>query len=252
MIDLIKDKEGDINMTYRTFFSYDFDENDTYPEEIEIHEPRQCMHCNETGTQNFITGIITKGQYDNFDSISLFTCPLCASTTIHLSTSWRESGLNFDESLHRTSETIPVKKQNLENISDDLQNKFPDFYNIYFQAEKAEKENLNQIAGMGYRKSLEFLVTDYLLKYPIEGVTDNWLKDPKTFLGNKISKIPNERMQTLAKATSFLGNDETHYTRRHPEHDIESMKAFIRVLLSEIQNEIDYKNAESLINKPIS
>lgn len=237
-------------MAIRTFYSYDLEGNNTYSEDIEIDEPRQCMHCNQTGVQNFINGIITNGRYDKFDSISLFTCPLCASTTIHFSHAWSVGGMSFENKVHKSSETIPVIKEKLENISQELQDEFPDFFEIYLQSEIAEKENLNQIAGMGYRKALEFLVTDYLLKYPVVDVTEDWLKNPHTTLGNKISKIPNTRMQTLAKATSFLGNDETHYTRRHPEHDIESMKAFIRVLLSEIENEIEYEKAEALINKP--
>ncbi len=239
-------------MTVRTFYYYDFDKNNTYPEDIDIDEPRQCMHCNQTGVQNFIAGIATNGKHDKFNSISLFTCPLCASTTIHFSDAWSVGGMSFDNKVHKSSETIPIKKENLENISIDLETQFPDFFEIYYQSEKAENENLNLIAGMGYRKALEFLVTDYLLKYPVPEVTEDWLKNPGVTLGNKISKIPNTRMQTLAKATSFLGNDETHYTRRHPEHDIESMKAFIRVLLSEIENEIEFEKAEALINKPRS
>lgn len=236
-------------MTIRSFYSYNFDENNTYEYEINIDEPRQCMHCNQTGVQNFIAGIITDGNYDKFNSISLFTCPLCASTTIHFSVLRRDS-MNFDDIIHKSIETNPIKKEKLENVSFDLETKFPDFFEIYYQSEKAESENLDQIAGMGYRKALEFLVTDYLLQYPVDGASEDWIKNPRTTLGEKISKIPNKRMQTLAKATSFLGNDETHYIRRHPEHDIDSMKAFIRVLLSEIEYEIEYEKAEALINKP--
>ncbi|WP_405100771.1 hypothetical protein [Oceanobacillus sp. FSL H7-0719] len=237
-------------MTYRTFYAYNFDKNNTYSEEIMINEPRKCMHCNETGLQNFIVGMVTRGKYDNFHNIGLYTCPLCASTTIHFLSKWDESDMDLLEPTYRTFETIPAKRKKIEAISDDLHTKFPDFFNIYSQSEIAEKENLDQIAGMGYRKALEFLVTDYLLEYPVSDATEDWLKDPRTSLNNKISKIKNDRMQTLAKAASFLGNDETHYTRRHPEHDIDSMKAFIRFLLSEIQYEIEYKRAKTLINKP--
>ncbi len=239
-------------MALRTFYAYNFDENNTYSEDIDIDEPRQCLHCHQTGLQNFVAGIITNGYHDKFNSISLFTCPLCASTSIHFSILWTMPGMGFDNRIHKSSQTIPVNNKKLENVSVDLESQFPDFFEIYYQSEKAEEENLNQIAGMGYRKALEFLVTDYLLKYPVPEITDDWLKKPGVTLSDKISKIPNTRMQTLAKATSFLGNDETHYTRRHPEHDIESMKAFIRVLLTEIENEIEFEKAEALINKPKS
>jgi len=236
-------------LTFRTFHAYNYDTNNTYPSEIDINDPRQCMHCLQTGVQNFITGVVTDGQHDKFNSVSLYTCPLCSSTTIHFSFIWRE-GMSIDGGIHTSVETFPVKLDKTDNISPELEVMFTDFFEIYYQSQKAENENLNQLAGMGYRKSLEFLVTDYLLQYPVDDAPEDWLKNANTTLGNKISKIPSGRMQTLAKAASFLGNDETHYTRRHPEHDIESMKAFIRVLLTEIENEIEFKKAEELINKP--
>jgi len=39
----------------------------------------------------------------------------------------------------------------------------PSFADIYNQANAAECYGLDQIAGMGYRKSLEFLIKDYLI-----------------------------------------------------------------------------------------
>lgn len=236
-------------MTTRNFYSYDFDENKTFPEEVEFEEPRQCMHCNQTGVQNFINGILTKGRHDQYSGIAFFTCSLCASTTIHFLVRYTVDMRGYSRPVYQSVQTIPTKKEGIENISSDIQDEFPEFFEIYLQSKEAEKESLNQIAGMGYRKALEFLVTDYLLKYPVLEAPQEWLKDPKTSLSNKISKIQSNRMQTLAKAVSFLGNDETHYTRRHPEHDIESMKAFINVLLSEVNNEIEFKKAEELINK---
>lgn len=239
-------------MPVENFYSYDFDKNKTFPQEVEFDEIRQCMHCEQTGIQNFINGVVTNGQHDLFNGVAFFTCPLCASSTVHFLIRYNLHSMGYNRPVYQSTETIPAKKEKLEAISDDLQKQFPDFFNIYSQSEIAEKENLDQIAGMGYRKALEFLVTDYLLKFLTKEEDEEWVKNPSTRLSDKISKIPNDRMQTLAKATSFLGNDETHYTRRHPEHDIESMKAFIRVLLSEIQNEIVYKSAEKLINKPKS
>lgn len=239
-------------MTSRTFFGYDLEENRTYPVEIEIYEPRQCMHCNQTGVQTFITGIKTVGKHDEFSSISLYTCPLCGSTTTHFSIHWDPEEMQIDYDGHQSHKTMPSKKTKPEYISNYFQVEFPDFTNIYLQAEQAQEAGLDQIAGMGYRKALEFLVTDYLMKFPVDGIDQEWLTSPKTTLGNKISKIPGNRIQVLAKAISYLGNDETHYSKQHPEHDIDSIKAFIRVLVSEIDNEIEFQRAEALINKPRS
>ena len=65
-------------------------------------------------------------------------------------------------------------------------------------------------------------------------------------------KIQNNRIKKLSKAITYLGNDETHYSRQHPEYDIDSIKAFISVLISDIEHEMIFQDAEKLINKPKS
>lgn len=89
-----------------------------------------------------------------------------------------------------------------------------------------------------------------MIAYPPEDVTIEWLQEPKTSLSAKICKLKNKRLQNLSRAISFLGNDETHYIRRHPEYDIETIKAFIKALLSDFENELIIEEAEKLLSKP--
>lgn len=104
---------------------------------------------------------------------------------------------------------------------------------------------------MGYRKSVEFLVSDYLLKFPDKSnnADKNWIKDPKTSLNQKIQKISDSRIQTVSKAITWIGNDETHYTRRHEDKDINSMKAFINALLALIELDKTVAEAEQFTSK---
>lgn len=230
---------------YITWYNFKNNSVDTNSD-VKIDEPRQCMHCKNTGEQVFLRVFGTFGKHDLYNAIALFACQLCGSTSIHY--------LVFRNIEEKETELIPVKSipsinKGLFEFSSNIEEIFPSFCKIYNQSKKAEDEDLDQIAGMGYRKALEFLVTDYLLQYPVEGVSEEWLTSPNTTLGNKIAKISSRRIQKLARAISFIGNDETHYTRRHPEHDIHSIKAFIRVLISEIENEIEFQKAKDLINK---
>ncbi|MGM8213544.1 hypothetical protein ACLIBH_12275 [Virgibacillus sp. W0430] len=227
---------------------YDLESNSIKYDDAHIEEPRQCMHCRNTGTQISLGLFGTPGRNDNHQGTALFSCQLCGSTSIHFLTIWRKGDLSFFDS----AEAIPPLELGHLDFSKTIQDKFSSFCKIYNQAKRAEEEKLDQIAGMGYRKALEFLVTDYLLQYPVDGVSDDWLKSPNVTLGNKISKITSNRIQKLARAISFIGNDETHYSRRHPEHDTNSIKAFIRVLVAEIENEIEFEKAEALISKPRS
>ena len=234
-------------MIYQKLNYYDFDENHHDYVEVDIEEPRICNHCHQVGEQIFIDGIALSEYDDGISAVCFFNCYYCKKTSIHFMNYWQT---NNDQWLE-TNHVIPKKKTSENSITQnaELSNKFPDFFDIYNQSQKAQDEGLDQIAGMGFRKSLEFLVTDFLLTYPPEGVTEEWLKNPKTSLGNKIEKLENHRIKKLSKAISFLGNDETHYTRRHPEHDVESIKAFIKVLLSDIENEMVYLEAENFLNK---
>lgn len=106
-------------MALRSFYAYSFENNSTYENKVDIDEPRQCMHCCQTGVQNFIAGIITDGNNDKFDSISLFTCSLCASTTVHFSLLVPERAMSFDDKVLRSFESIPFIKEKLKSISVD-------------------------------------------------------------------------------------------------------------------------------------
>ena len=68
-----------------------------------------------------------------------------------------------------------------------------EFSEIYNQAFYAEQVSLNQICGAGYRKSLEFLIKDYLLSSLSEDDAEKKERIKKKFLGNCIAEdVSNE------------------------------------------------------------
>ncbi|MDM8100960.1 DUF4145 domain-containing protein [Oceanobacillus oncorhynchi] len=233
-------------MSYDYFLWLDMESSRLENDQFDIKEPKQCMHCYTSGPQVKLGCYVTLGNHDKAEGIALYACQLCGSTSIH----YLERSGDFHDPTFTPISSIPILKENIQDITSQFRSMFPNFYEIYSQSLTAEENDLDQIAGMGYRKALEFLVTDYLIAYPVEGAEEEWLTNPKTTLSKKISKLPSQRIQKLAKAISFLGNDETHYSRQHPEHDIQSIKAFTRALISEIQNEIELQRAEALLSKP--
>lgn len=222
---------------------YDHERNEVYYEDDPTDIPRICAHCKNTGEQVLLEGILL----NTSETLIITACQFCGEVTLHY---FRTNPLNVEP----THTTVPPLIHNVSlefsNISSEIQQKFPEFIKIMKQSQSAEQANLDQIAGMGYRKALEFLVTDFLLEYPQENISENWIKSPVTTLSQKIEKLPNERIKKLSKAISFIGNDETHYIRRHPEHDIESIKMFLKALISDLENEIILKEAETLLEKP--
>ena len=62
--------------------------------------------------------------------------------------------------------------------------------------------------------------------------------------------IKNPQIQTLAKASAWLGNDETHYIQKHENYNISDMKRFIFATIAYINFEFSYAEAASFLNSP--
>jgi hypothetical protein len=111
----------------------------------------------------------------------------------------------------------------------------PNFIEIFGQASAAEQYQLGQIAGVGYRKALEFLVKDYcIFKHPCEEE-----KIRSVFLGTCIETyVDDANIRDCAKLATWLGNDETHYVRRWEDKDIKDLEALINLTMAWIQTNL--------------
>lgn len=109
-----------------------------------------------------------------------------------------------------------------------------DFVLIYNQSFVAEQQNLNEICGVGYRKSLEFLIKDYLIK---KTPADNE-KIEKKLLGPCISDLVDDsRIKSVAKRAVWLGNDETHYIKKWEGKNLNDLKKLIDLTVHWIEME---------------
>lgn len=131
------------------------------------------------------------------------------------------------------------------SFSPDIKSLSPMFVTTYHQSEEAQTRKLTEVAGCGYRKSVEFLVKDYLChKMPDE------VETIKTeFLGTSIKRITENRIRVLAERASWIGNDATHYVKKHEALDIEDMKQFIKALVVYIDSELTFDAALSVLPK---
>lgn len=149
----------------------------------------------------------------------IFECPVCTETFFAV----YEQG--FSESQpHLVTIFPPAKAPSL--IPSDIKDLFPDFFELYDQANTAEQNGLHKITGMAYRKALEILVKHYLIQQ-----TPN---DKEAILGeplsHSISRISSVKIQSLAKAISWIGNDQTHLVQKHPDYNVREMKKFMLAL----------------------
>jgi len=118
----------------------------------------------------------------------------------------------------------------------------PQFCKIYNEAYTAEQIGLEQITGVGYRKSLEFLIKDYLISiYPSK---EEEIK--ANFLSNCINElVEDKRIKSVASRAAWLGNDQTHYIQKWEDKDVTHLKGLINLCLHWIEAEIETKIIEA-------
>ena len=121
------------------------------------------------------------------------------------------------------------------NFSDSINEISPNFVQIYNQAFQAEQHQLSEICGVGFRKALEFLIKDYLIKTQPE-------HEPEirsSMLGRVIqTNISDLRIKSVAKRAVWLGNDETHFVRKWECKDLDDLKKLIELTVHWIEMEI--------------
>jgi hypothetical protein len=94
---------------------------------------------------------------------------------------------------------------------------------------------LFDICGVGYRKALEFLIKDYLIKKtPEKGESIK-----KKFLGKCIHEdVADAKIKTVSQRAVWLGNDETHYVREWTGENLDSLKKLISLTTHWVEMEI--------------
>ena len=182
-------------------------------------------------------------------------CPICKAKirpvylACSLNTSYTASVFNYCQSCHETfitqykvqredpgssyykvidviySEPNRFSKQVFDDRITALS---PQFDKIYNQALAAESSMLDEIAGLGYRKALEFLIKDFAIH---EHPDEKEAIKAKPLAQCIKTYISNESITTLAERSAWIGNDEAHYIRKQEDRDVSDMKSFIQAIV---------------------
>lgn len=138
--------------------------------------------------------------------------------------------------------TFPEEIFHETKFSDLVEKLSPNFVQLYHQAEQAEiKANTEKIAGIGFRKALEFLIKDYLISENKE--QEEKIKAPSLTLGTAINNYcQDNNLKKLFQVATYLGNDETHYIRCWNEYDVNNLKEIINLSVGKIEDIIKTNN----------
>ena len=117
------------------------------------------------------------------------------------------------------SPTVP----DYDRFSDKIINLSATFVQTYEQAQCAEAN----------------LVKDYLChKAPAD---EDAIKTEA--LGRSLQRIEDSRIQALAQRATWIGNDETHYVKKHEDLDVATMKVFINAMVHFIDSDLALEQA---------
>lgn len=194
---------------------------------ILVSTPDECPFCH-----NKISPTVVFSHHQNNKVRVVFLCPAETCKQIFIGYYASSNGNPYCY-LSETS----IGKNKSKEFHKSINEISPSFVEIFNQAFASEQYGLTQICGVGYRKSLEFLIKDFAIKkHPIK---EEEIK--KNTLANVIKDyIEDSKIKIVSKRAVWLGNDETHYVRKWETKDLTDLKNLIDLTLTMIQAESDF------------
>lgn len=137
-------------------------------------------------------------------------------------------------------------------FSDEINSVSDKFQTIFNEAEKAESIGLNNICGLAYRRSLEFLIRDFACYLNPERSEE--IKNDNNFSNVTITEFltPSSfnEIKDITKRAWWLGSDYAHYNKKYDDHDINELKTLIEIVVLNIESYIKtQKYKEQILKK---
>ena len=216
-----------------------------------IEDPNICPHCHVINEPSYTHSAFTKDLSGEQQIITLWRCanrecyrhyPALYKTV----TSTQAEFVRFLDGLPKGPEwpkpIIVLKSGKSEDIPEGLQSRF---IKTYLQSLTAENSGLDEIAGMGYRKSIEYLVKDWAIQSnPADKEKINGL-----WLSAVISEYYDGDLKGILERATWLGNDQSHYNKLFEEFDLSVLKELIELIMVELDRQFKLKHYNEMIQK---
>ncbi len=160
---------------------------------------------------------------------------------------WQDQYRSRTTEQHKFSHCEPTMPS-ARLFGEEIQSLSPGFCDIYNEARAADQLGLKQVCGSGYRKSLEFLIKDYVVSLEPDATKHDKLKE--MWLGRLIdSHVTDGNVKKCASRAAWLGNDETHYVRIWEDKDLTDLKTLIDLTLHWIESSLLTKSYSAEMDK---
>lgn len=206
---------------------------------VEVEVPAKCPICG-TGidlvnrTQIACHDIHDEAQ-KKYSIFTIHSCPVCHKGFVvqHKMVKKKSEYKEVNQYCYPTEAIDLHTYEDIKAIS-------PMFYKIYVQCLTAKSLGLDEIYGMGFRKAIEHLVTDFAI---YENQNDREVI---------LSKSLHQRIETYFSsfegkeelmACKWLGNDETHYLNNNTEKDLLLLQDLIDDAVNYIHKRLRHQRA---------
>ena len=207
-----------------------------------VENPNICPHCHVTNNPRMVYGDTTQDTDNTSSHISVWLCAnaKCNKLFVALYQIKNEkptlirflNGLPKGPDWPKPIVDLKNGKQNLEKDVEPSR-----FIKTYLQSLEAESFGLDELAGMGYRKAIEYLVKDWAIQNN-PGEKD---KIEKSWLGGVIKGYYEGDLKDILERATWLGNDQAHYNKLFEEYEIDVLKELIDLIMVELDRQ--YKKA---------
>lgn len=209
----------------------------------QVLDPNICPHCHVTNTPHSKWNFVSRDTDNTPMVISSWICANGNCSKLFVCQhNWQNGKFIFHRFLNGLPKGPDWPKpildlkdgKSLDQESEDNPSKF---IKTYLQSLEAENYGLDELAGMGYRKAIEYLVKDWAIKNnpdKKEKIIDSWL-------GATIKSYYDGDLKEILERATWLGNDQAHYNRLFEEFDIEVLKELIDLIMVELDRQ--YKKA---------
>lgn len=156
--------------------------------------PDECPRCRKGCTPKLNLAFMDKPFYQNIQVV--YQCPRIGCFSFFIARYGSTGGsigvpprVDLPCLLRSVKAIQHVAKR---EFSENVAKVSPDFCQIFWEAETADGNGLSLICGVGYRKSLEFLIKDFLVNHILKDRTEDQEKVKEGFLGWCISTYIDE------------------------------------------------------------
>lgn len=207
-----------------------------------LEDPNICPHCHVANIPNHLWIVETNDTDDIACFLSAWQCSNARCQKVYV-VQHKLSGISFDferflNGLPKGPDwPKPILELKSEKLDDDNNPIQSNFIKTYLQSLAAENYGLDELAGMGYRKAIEYLVKDWA----IQNKPEEKDKIKKSWLGTVIKGYYEGDLKEILERATWLGNDQAHYNKLFEEFDINVLKELIALIVVELDRQ--YKNA---------